>query len=198
MLNQNALYEYVKSHLSLPRFLHSVRTAETAVKLCRRYGLSLEEAYVSGIAHDMAREIGAAQVIQLAREDAVPLREEEVQSPVLLHGRAAAVLLQSSWGEKRESVLNAVRWHTQGHPDMGDLGKVLYIADYIEPGRSHITEEFRADILGLESLEEMLKEILEAQFSHLRERQVTISAYALQLYNALEESAVEESPYAKI
>src|SRR6056297_2645461 len=187
MLNQNALYEYVKAHLSLPRFLHSIRTAETAVKLCRRYGLSLEEAYVSGIAHDMAREIGAVQVMQLAREDSLPLLEEELLRPVLLHGRAAAVLLQTSWDEKRETVLNAVRWHTQGHPDMGDLGKVLYIADFIEPGRSHISEDFRANIFRLESLDGMLKKIIEAQFSHLREKQVEISNYALQLYNTIEE-----------
>ena len=198
MLNQTALYEYVKVHLSLPRFLHSIRTAETAVELCRRYGLSLEEAYVSGIAHDMAREIGTAQGIQLAREDSLPLLEEELLRPVLLHGRAAAVLLQTLWGEKRETVLNAVRWHTQGHPDMGAIGKVLYIADFIEPGRSHITEEFRANILRLESLDGMLKKILEAQFSYLREKQVEISAYALQLYKAIEASILEERLYAKI
>jgi len=197
MLNQNALYEYVKAHLSLPRFLHSIRTAETAVELCRRYGLSLEEAYVSGIAHDMAREIGSAQVMQLAGGDSLPLLEEELESPVLLHGRAAAVLLQTSWGEKRETVLNAVRWHTQGHPDMGDIGKVLYIADFIEPGRSHITEDFRTDILRLESLDGMLKKILEAQFVHLREKQIKISTYALQLYNTIEKSTLEERLYAK-
>ncbi|MFO7730527.1 MAG: bis(5'-nucleosyl)-tetraphosphatase (symmetrical) YqeK [Spirochaetia bacterium] len=192
----------MKTHLSLPRFLHSLRTAETAVKLCRRYGLSLGEGYVSGIAHDMAREFNTAKVIQLAGEDSLPLLEEELLRPVLLHGRAAAVLLQSSWGEKRESVLNAVRWHTQGHPDMGDLGKVLYIADFIEPGRGHITEEFRATILRFESLDGMLKKILEVQFLYLREKQVEISTYALQLYKNIEESLLEEStlrerPYAK-
>ncbi|MCF7947990.1 MAG: bis(5'-nucleosyl)-tetraphosphatase (symmetrical) YqeK [Spirochaetia bacterium] len=198
MLNQTALYEYVRTRLSLPRFLHSIRTAETAVELCRRYGLSLEEAYVSGIAHDMAREIAVAQVMQLANADSLPLLEEELQRPVLLHGRAAAVLLQTSWGEKRHTVLNAVRWHTQGHSDMGDLGKVLYIADFIEPGRSHITEDFRASILHLESIDWMLKKILEAQFSHLREKQVEISTYALELYNTLEENTLEERLYAKI
>jgi nicotinate-nucleotide adenylyltransferase len=108
------------------------------------------------------------------------------------------VLLQTLWGEKRETVLNAVRWHTQGHPDMGAIGKVLYIADFIEPGRSHITEEFRANILRLESLDGMLKKILEAQFSYLREKQVEISAYALQLYKAIEASILEERLYAKI
>jgi len=197
MLNQTALYEYVKAHLSLSRFLHSLRTAETAMELCQRYEISLEEAYVSGIAHDMAREIGDAQVMQLAKADSLPLLEEEVLRPVLLHGRAAALLLQTSWGENRQAVLNAVRWHTQGHPDMGNLGKVLYIADFIEPGRSHITEEFRTNILCVESLDGMLKKILEAQFVHLREKQIKISTYALQLYNTIEKSTLEERLYAK-
>ncbi len=193
MLKQSDLYDYVKAHLSLPRFLHSVRTADCAVNLCKRFGLPEEEGYVAGIAHDMAREIPDEQVLKLAQEDALTLLDEEYARPVLLHGRAAAVLMQSMWNVERETVLDAVRWHTQGHPEMGELGKVIYIADYIEPGRTHIDEDFRIRILHMNTLDEMVTAILEAQFSHLKEKGREISAYALQLYSVL-----QERQYAKI
>ncbi len=193
MLDRGLLYNYVEAHLSLPRFLHSLRTADMAVSLCVRFNLSTEEGYVASIAHDMARELPAEQVKQIAREDGLPLLNEELDRPVLLHGRAAAVLLQHSWGETRDSVLDAVRWHTQGHPQMGDLAKIIYIADYIETGRSHISENFRRRILEFTSMNEMVLEILKAQFAHLKDKQTEISKYALQLFSVL-----EERRYAKI
>ncbi|SRR6056297_352541 len=193
MLNRAQLYEYVKVHLSLPRFLHSVRTAEMTVDLCEKYGLSQDEGYIAGIAHDMAREISKAQVIEIAKKDGLPLLEEEIARPVLLHGRAAAVLLHTMWGENRSSVLNAIRWHTQGHPQMGDLGMAVYLSDYLEAGRTHISENFRSTVLHMNSLEEMVMEILKAQFVHLREHHKEISVYAGQLFSVL-----EERKYAKI
>lgn len=177
----------------MPRFLHSVRTAAMAEVLCGRFGLQKEAGRAAGIAHDMAREFPAEAVQAIVREDGLPLLDEELQRPVLLHGRAAAVLLQRSWSEERNSVLDAVRWHTQGHPGMGELAKIIYIADYIEEGRAHISDEFRHRILGLNTPEEMVLKIMQAQFAHLKDKQTAISTYALQLYSVL-----EERQYAKI
>lgn len=157
------------------------------VDLCEKYGLSQDEGYIAGIAHDMARELPMAQVIEIAENDGLPLLEEEISRPILLHGRAAAVLLHTRWGENRGSVLNAIRWHTQGHPQMGDIGKTVYIADYIEIGRTHISENFRSTVLKMESLDEMVMAILKEQFLHLREQHKEISIYAGQLISALEE-----------
>src|SRR5690606_14531060 len=54
----------------------------------------------------------------------------------LLHGPAAAVRLEEE-GVADRPLLAAVAWHTLGHPDLDLLGRCLYIADYIEPGRTH-------------------------------------------------------------
>lgn len=52
----------------------------------------------------------------------------------ILHGPAAAVVLQQH-GEKRQAVLEAVRWHTVGHPEWDRTGRALFMADFLEPGR---------------------------------------------------------------
>lgn len=54
----------------------------------------------------------------------------------MLHGPAAAARLRSD-GLDDEPFLLAVAWHTLGHPDLDDLGKALYVADFTEPGRRH-------------------------------------------------------------
>ncbi|HEY3286795.1 MAG TPA: hypothetical protein VGJ96_06700 [Gemmatimonadaceae bacterium] len=53
----------------------------------------------------------------------------------ILHGPAAAAMLERE-GEARASVLEAVRWHTVGHPQWDRTGRALFMADFLEPGRN--------------------------------------------------------------
>jgi HD superfamily phosphohydrolase YqeK len=54
---------------------------------------------------------------------------------LLLHGPAAAQRLQAD-GIQDEGLLNAIRYHTIGHPDLDDAGRILFLADFLEPGRN--------------------------------------------------------------
>lgn len=54
----------------------------------------------------------------------------------MLHGPAAAARLRDD-GVEDEALLLAVAWHTLGHPALDRLGRALYMADYLEPGRSY-------------------------------------------------------------
>ncbi len=55
--------------------------------------------------------------------------------PQMLHGPAAAAKLERE-GETRRGVLDAVRYHTIGYLDWDRTGRALYMADFLEPGRS--------------------------------------------------------------
>jgi Predicted HD superfamily hydrolase involved in NAD metabolism len=52
----------------------------------------------------------------------------------MLHGPAAAERLRAD-GETRTELIEAIRYHTVGSPAWGRLGRALYMADYLEPGR---------------------------------------------------------------
>lgn len=58
----------------------------------------------------------------------------------ILHGPAAAVRAEQD-GERRQDVLDAVRFHTVGSVDWGRTGKALYLADFLEPGRKFLVSE---------------------------------------------------------
>lgn len=53
----------------------------------------------------------------------------------LLHGPAAAARLRKD-GVQDEALLRAVAYHTIGHPDLDGAGRALYLADFLEPGRT--------------------------------------------------------------
>lgn len=64
------------------------------------------------------------------------LRDAPLGDP-FAHGPAAAERAAAA-GETDRGVLDAVRYHTIGSPDWDDVGRMLYLADYLEPGRPSI------------------------------------------------------------
>lgn len=53
----------------------------------------------------------------------------------LWHGPAAAAAAERD-GETDRGVLDAIRYHSVGYAGWDDVGRMLYLADFLEPGRS--------------------------------------------------------------
>lgn len=60
----------------------------------------------------------------------------------LAHGPAAAARAAAA-GETDAGVLDAVRHHSVGWAPWDQVGRMLYLADYLEPGRRHDADERR-------------------------------------------------------
>jgi len=66
----------------------------------------------------------------------------------LAHGPAAADRAAAE-GERDRGVLDAVRHHTLGYAGWDDVGRMLYLADFLEPGREASgARSDRADLAG--------------------------------------------------
>ena len=55
----------------------------------------------------------------------------------MLHAPAGAGLLKKKYKIKDKEILNGVRLHTKGSPDMTLFEKIIFISDYIEPNRDY-------------------------------------------------------------
>src|SRR5881409_3643241 len=75
---------------------------------------------------ERARWLRAARLHDALRD--APAADE------LQHGPMAAERAARD-GERDPGVLDAVRYHSLGHARWDDVGKMLYLADYLEPGR---------------------------------------------------------------
>ncbi len=60
----------------------------------------------------------------------------------LAHGPMAADRAAQD-GEADRGVLDAVRYHSLGYAGWDDVGRMLYLADFLEPGREYDQEERR-------------------------------------------------------
>jgi HD superfamily phosphohydrolase YqeK len=86
----------------------------------------------AGWLHDALRDAPEEQLRALSGEGTRLVQ--------LLHGPAAAVRAEQD-GERRQDVLDAVRYHTIGHADWNRTGRALYMADFLEPGRWFLGHE---------------------------------------------------------
>ncbi len=156
------ILSYLRSNLSPRRLLHSLHTAELCGNLANRFGLDPRKGYWIGLLHDAARELPPEELLQRTLSLGIQPDPLEQQNPVLLHGLVSAEIARSRFGIEESELLEAIRHHTLGKPKLHPYGKVLYVADSIEPSRTFVDEKFRSKILSL-PLDEMLLEILEEE-----------------------------------
>lgn len=142
------------------RYEHCLSTAEMAERMCNEYGENPRLGYLTGLVHDICKDFDEKKLLALAKQDGEPISDIEMDKKSLLHGRAAAVLLETEYEIDNKNLLEAVKNHTFGAPGMSTLGKILYAADKIEPTRPHITEERIESLFAME-LDDFILSVLE-------------------------------------
>jgi len=179
-----ALEQLLEKALGQERLCHSRRVAELAAELCLAHDLEGERGELAGLAHDWARELPPERARELALRDGRGESILETQYPVLLHGRAAAVALRENLGVEDAEILEAIACHVTGCPGMGLIAKIVFVADFLEPGRGFLHEGIRKGILTMD-INRMTLRVLEEIFSYLRSRQRPIAPPALELAEEL-------------
>ncbi len=101
------------------------------------------------------------------------------------HGPAAAILLRREGLDDAE-LLRAVRWHTLGSRKFGLLGKALYAADFLEPGRparSRWRAELRARVPA--EIDLVLAEIAASRIDYLLRAGRPLQPRTIRFWNSL-------------
>lgn len=101
--------------------------------------------------------------------------------PQTLHGPAVAERLS---GIGDPDLLQAIRYHTLGHPDLDTLGRALYLADFLEPGRG-FEPEWRASLRDRmpSEMDRVLAGVVAARMSHLLDRHDPIRHETVAFWN---------------
>ncbi|HET6763445.1 MAG TPA: HD domain-containing protein [Longimicrobiaceae bacterium] len=150
------------TRVSAGRLAHMGRVAALLREWAERLRLPETEAdrwCAAGWLHDALRDAPEAELRGL-----VPDAFCDVH-PLLLHGPACAEKVD---GDADEEFREAVRYHTLGSASFGMLGKALYLADFMEPGRSFDpawTASLRARMPG--EMAEVLREVVDARVRHV-------------------------------
>lgn len=183
MKSYTEVAQFVKSRIKESRYIHSLGVKEVAVALAKRFGVSEDSASICAIYHDAYRYSADSNTALFLESNGVELEEEEKEDIVLLHGPLAAFYMRRDVGEDTpDEYIKAVRFHTLGSVSMGALGAIIYIADFTEPGRKHLTEEDREFIFSSYSLEEMIIRIMDMQRAYFDKEGIKSAKVSDELY----------------
>ena len=148
-MTSEEITEILRAELKPKRFKHTLGVVDTAREMAIIFGEDEQLAARAGLLHDNAKAFDLKRMCEIADQAGLMLTPEERASAALLHAPVGAYLARARFGETDERVINAIRYHTTGRPNMSALEAIVYLADMIEPNRDAF--------LGLEDLRVMAR-----------------------------------------
>jgi HD superfamily phosphohydrolase YqeK len=162
------------------RLDHIQRVAELAANWAERMGVpdSERNRWLRAVwLHDALRDASAAELEKWAAGTPGP--------PELRHGPASAAHAKAE-GETDRGVLDAVRYHSLGLAEWDMVGRILYCADYLDPGRkfqqperAHLAERLPDDP------GDVLREVARSRLTHIVQSGWPILEPTVRFWNSL-------------
>ena len=180
-LTRNELIQAVKSQMSLKRFQHVLGVEQAAIQLAGKYNVSIEAASIAALTHDYAKERSDKEMQDLIYREQFDLELLDYGSNIW-HGLLGAFLVKQELGIADLDILNAIKHHTIGAEKMSLLEQVIYVADYIEPGRDFPGVEY-ARKLAAENLQAAVRYETKQTLQHLIENNRKIYPKTIATYN---------------
>lgn len=130
----NQAIDLVKEQLTKARFDHTLRVLELSEILAERFHAPAEKVKLAAVFHDYAKNWSKEKLEQYILENKLP-KELLQYHKELWHGPAAASVLNLEYHIEDKDILGAVCYHTTGKENMNQVEMIVYLADYMEPGR---------------------------------------------------------------
>lgn len=165
--DQDKIRKKLKHTLNKRRYEHTLGVAYTAAALAMCYEIDVEQARLAGLLHDCAKYIPDDEMLSQCNKLHIEITEAEQRDICLLHAKLGAYMAGAEYKIQDPEIINAIRWHTTGHPDMTMLEKIIFIADYIEPNRQQAPNLKQIRHLAFTDIDEAMRIILKDTLDYL-------------------------------
>ncbi len=202
-IRKNGLYDTLRNYRNLPmeeleqvvvgllkpgRVAHVLGCRDTAAKLAKHWGADETDAARAGLLHDITKALDGPLQLTLCREYGIVLGDFSINNPKTLHALTGSLVAERIFGENKQ-VVDAIRSHTTGKPNMTTLEKIIYVADYMEPNRDFLGVETLRQ-LAYENLDKALKLGLSMTLELLRQQKQEISPESAEALAFLQQAGV--------
>lgn len=181
-MNREKLIKKMSKKLPKERYYHTLGVAYTADSMAMKYGADHDKAFTAGMLHDCAKAFKSDKYILMAEKANIEVSDSERENVQLLHSKLGAYIAKEKYGISDEDILNSITFHTTGRPDMSLLEKIIYIADYIEPGRTKQKRLPEIRKMAFENIDVCLFMILEDTMEHLKSKNNVIDPMTEKTY----------------
>ena len=124
-----------KSNMTEDRFEHCIGVSKTAKKLAELNQYDEDKAALAGFIHDYAKQVSVEEYREVIKTKGFD-QDLLNWNRSIWHGIVGTYFIQRDLKITDSEILTAVRRHTTADVEMTTLDKIVFMADYIEPGRS--------------------------------------------------------------
>ncbi|MCI8632689.1 MAG: HD domain-containing protein [Lachnospiraceae bacterium] len=161
---RNDILAWLSKRLKPKRITHTLGVEETAVALARIWENDVYEASLAALLHDNAKNLDTQFLYEICQKE-YPSFSLSLEYASVLHAFAGASIAAKRYPMLSEDIIYAICYHTTARPHMSLLEKIIYAADFAEPGRESIP--------GLEIIRERLFIDLEAGIRQILQQTVS-------------------------
>lgn len=154
--------EFIKNTLPEKRLIHTANVTICALKKAHELNLDYNKVKISALLHDCAKYIDYKSVKGFTLPKDVP-------EPVI-HAFLGSYIAQNVLNIQDEEILDAIKYHTSGKANMTTLGKLIFVADMVEKGRTYEGVETLRKIFIEKDIDTAFNECLKEEFVHLINR----------------------------
>lgn len=179
------MYACLSACLKPKRYIHTLGVAMTAANLAEVHGCDSTQAYTAGLLHDCAKYLTGKEQIAACQSAGIPLTGVELENTALIHGKLGAYIARTRYGIRDKEILSAITWHTTGKPKMTLLEKIIYLADYMEPGRVMNCKPYSLAQIrrtSFENIDKALFMVLECSVKYLEKSGTPIDSQTIDTY----------------
>ena len=169
---------------SPPRVAHIERVATLAATWAERMRISPTET------DRWLRAVWLHDALRDADDDTLARWAPDATGPrSLRHGPASAARAEAE-GESDRGILDAVRYHSVGYAGWDMVGRALYCADYLEPGRT-FARDWRAELAARfsDDPQGVLTEVAAERVGHLVRARMPLIEPTVGFWNSLVDSS---------
>ena len=135
VLSSDEIVSKEKSNMTEDRFEHCIGVSKTAKKLAELNQYDEDKAALAGFIHDYAKQVSVEEYREVIKTKGFD-QDLLNWNRSIWHGIVGTYFIQRDLKITDSEILTAVRRHTTADVEMTTLDKIVFMADYIEPGRS--------------------------------------------------------------
>ena len=173
----------MEKSLDMKRFEHTLGVAYTAASLAMCNQVNAEDAIVAGLLHDCAKGLSNEKRLNMCLKRNMSVSEVEHRNPSLLHAKVGSIMAMEEYDVEDMDIIQSIMNHTTGRPGMSTLEKIIFVADYIEPGRNKAKNLEIIRELAFRDLDAALIKILEDTLDYLNENEAEIDDMTQRTYD---------------
>lgn len=183
--SENTINSFLASLLTPKRYDHVLRVLETANRFTEQCSFSIidkERVSIAVLLHDLAKGMTDLELKEYAYSHRISLKDVP---PPVYHAIVGAWLAEHYFSIKDREILEAIYYHTTGSVNFinNKIGAILFLADYLEPGRefdsNHICELIPDNILLA------LKEVVKEKIISVIQRNRVLDQESIAFYHSL-------------